>query len=234
MLEELRQRVCSVNLALKQSGLVIQTWGNASAVDRESGLICIKPSGIDYARMQPEHMVITDLSGAVVEGTLRPSVDLPSHLALYRAFEEIGGVVHTHSHYATCFAQARREIPCLGTTHADYFNGNIPLVPPPNAQEVNEAYEHHTGMAIVRQFADIGPMNCPAALVAGHGPFAWGSTVESALENAAVLEELARMALHTLALTPGASPLEDILLTRHFERKHGARAYYGQRGTPRG
>jgi len=232
MLDDLRQCVCAVNLALKQSGLVTQTWGNASALDRESGLVCIKPSGIDYVCMKPEHMVLVDLSGAVVEGALRPSVDLPSHLALYRAFKDIGGVVHTHSHYATCFAQARRDLPCLGTTHADYFNGPVPLVDPPSSREVVEAYEHHTGMAIVRRFGDGNPLNCPAALVAGHGPFVWGGTVEAAFENAEVLEELARMALHTLVLNPGAEPLEDFLLEKHFQRKHGADAYYGQRVEP--
>ncbi len=234
MLDELRQRVCAVNLALKRSGLVAQTWGNASAIDRESGLVCIKPSGVAYDVLRPEHIVITGLSGTIVEGSLYPSVDLPSHLALYKAFAEVGGVVHTHSHYATCFAQMRREIPCLGTTHADYFNGNIPLVNPPSAEEVEQAYEYNTGMAIVRRFREGNPLHCPAALVGGHGPFVWGATVEAAFENAEVLEELARMALHTLVLNPGAAPLEDFLLEKHFQRKHGANAYYGQRVEPAG
>ncbi len=229
MLEALRERVCAVNLALKRSGLVTQTWGNASAVDRESGLVCIKPSGIDYASLQPEHIVVTDFSGEVMAGALRPSVDLPSHLALYKFFPQIGGVVHTHSHYATCFAQARREIPCLGTTHADYFNGSVPLVNPPEAKEVSEGYEYNTGMAIVRRFSESDPMQCPAALLAGHGPFTWGISPEQALENAEVLEELARMALHTLLLNPAAPCLEGYLLGKHFARKHGAQAYYGQR-----
>lgn len=230
MLEELKQRVWTVNLGLKQAGLVTQTWGNASAIDRGRGLVCIKPSGITYDRMAPEDIVVVDLSGTVVEGTLNPSVDLPSHLALYEAFPEIGGVVHTHSHHATCFAQARLEIPCLGTTHADYFNGSVPLASPPSRVEVAEAYEYNSGMCIVRRLTGIPPLACPAALVAGHGPFTWGATVEKALENAEVLEELAAMAMHTLMLNSAAPPLEEYLLEKHFQRKHGSHAYYGQRG----
>lgn len=229
MLEELRERVWAVNQVLKQSGLVIQTWGNASAIDRSQGLVCIKPSGIAYDRLTAEQIVVVDLAGNPVEGTLSPSVDLPSHLALYEAFPEVGGVVHTHSHYATCFAQARVEIPCLGTTHADYFNGSVPLASPPSREEVAEAYERNSGMCIVRRFSGISPLSCPAALVAGHGPFAWGATVEKALENAEVLEELARMAMHTLLLNQEAPALEGYLLDKHFLRKHGSGAYYGQR-----
>lgn len=230
MLEELRQRVWTVNQALKRSGLVIQTWGNASGIDRGCGLVCIKPSGIAYDQMTPEHIVVVDLEGNPVEGTLNPSVDLPSHLALYEAFPEIGGVVHTHSHYATCFAQARVEIPCLGTTHADYFNGAVPVASPPSREEVAEAYERNSGICIIRRLSGVPPLSCPAALAAGHGPFAWGATVEKALENAEVLEELARMALHTLLLNNEAPALEGYLLEKHFLRKHGSGAYYGQQG----
>ena len=228
MLEELRKAVCAANLALKASGLVTQTWGNASAIDREGGLVCIKPSGVSYETMGPEHMVVVDLKGAVVEGELRPSVDLPSHLALYRAFDVIGGVIHTHSHFATCFAQARQEIPCLGTTHADYFDGPVPLAPPPAREAVESAYEESTGIAIVNHFSGRNPLSCPAALVAGHGPFVWGATLDKTLENAEGLEELARMAFHTLTLNPAAPPLEGYLLEKHFRRKHGDAAYYGQ------
>lgn len=229
MLDELCRRVCEANLALKNSGLVFQTWGNASAVDPDRKWVCIKPSGIAYDRMAPEDMVITDLEGIPVEGALRPSVDLASHLALYRAFPEIGGIVHTHSHYATCFAQARRALPCLGTTHADYFEGNVPLVSPPSRDEVEEDYEGNTGLCIVGSLSGGSPLRCPAALVAGHGPFVWGATVEKAVENAEVLEELARMAFHTFSLEPDAPPLEAYLLAKHFQRKHGSQAYYGQK-----
>lgn len=229
MLDSLRQRVCAVNLALKSSGLVTQTWGNASAIDRDAGIVAIKPSGVSYASLQPEDMVLVNLAGTVVEGTLHPSVDLPSHLALYSAFDAIGGVIHTHSHYATCFAQAYREIPCLGTTHADYFNGSVPLVLPPTPEEVEKAYEHHAGARIAVHFQDCDPLACPAALIGGHGPFVWGASLEKAHENAEVLEELARMALHTLMLAPQTPGLGPYLLEKHFTRKHGKNAYYGQK-----
>lgn len=228
MFDELKQRVCEANLALKHAGLVIRTWGNASAVDQDRKVVCIKPSGVAYDVMTPEDMVITDFSGEIVEGAFRPSVDLASHLALYQAFPEIGGVVHTHSHYATCFAQARREIPCFGTTHADYFEGSVPLVPAPSRAEVEEDYERNTGLCIVRCFSGRASLRCPAALVAGHGPFVWGSSLEKAVENAEVLEELARMAFHTLSLEPTIPSLEPYLLEKHFQRKHGGQAYYGQ------
>ena len=229
MYQELKTRVCAVNLALKEQGLVFQTWGNASAVDRDKGVVAIKPSGVDYAEMQPEHIPIVDMEGNKVEGELKPSVDLASHLALYNAFTDIGGVIHTHSHYATCFAQARREIPCFGTTHADYFYGPIPLTPPPNPEQVKEDYEWNTGVLIVEAFQNRNPLSCPAVLVSGHGPFVWGATVEKALENACVLEELASMAATTLALNPDSAPLENYLLDKHFLRKHGKDAYYGQK-----
>ena len=173
MYKELKQRVCEVNLALKEQGLVFQTWGNASAVDRERGAVAIKPSGVDYAVMNPEDIVVVDMDGNTIEGDLKPSVDFASHLALYAAFPDIGGVIHTHSHYATCFAQARREIPCFGTTHADYFYGPVPLTPSPTPEQVREGYEWNTGAIIVDAFRDRNPLHCPAVLVAGHGPFVW-------------------------------------------------------------
>lgn len=229
MHDQLRARVCAANLALKEQGLVFQTWGNASAADREAGVVAIKPSGVAYAALRPEDISLVDMDGKPVHGELNPSVDLPSHLALYAAFPDVNGVVHTHSHYATCFAQARREVPCLGTTHADYFHGAVPLTPPPSQQQVDEGYEWNTGALIVELFQGHDPLSCPAALVAGHGPFVWGPTVEKAVENAAVLEELARMAAHTLALNNNAAPLETYVLDKHFLRKHGEGAYYGQR-----
>lgn len=229
MIQELKERVCEANLELARCGLVFQTWGNASAIDRERGWVIIKPSGVAYAAMLPEHMAVVDLEGNGVEGTLKPSVDTAVHLALYRAFDGIGGVVHTHSHFATCFAQARREIPCLGTTHADYFHGPVPLAEALTAEEVATDYERHIGETIVRRFAGLDPLAHPAVLAAGHGPFAWGSTIEKAVENAAVLEEVARMALHTFTLNAEAQSLEGFLLDKHFLRKHGTGAYYGQR-----
>ncbi len=229
MLESLKQEVCEINLALVDEGLVTQTWGNASAIDRVAGLVAIKPSGVDYDELVPEKIVLVDLEGRVREGDLKPSVDTPAHLALYRAFHGIGAVVHTHSHFATCFAQARRPIPCLGTTHADYFNGEIPVTPPLSRDEVVDSYEKHIGEAIVRMLVGSDPMACPAVLTAGHAPFVWGHSPWKAVENAAVLEEIARMALHTLQINPQAEPLEGYLLGKHFLRKHGRDAYYGQR-----
>lgn len=228
MLETLKREVCEANLALVREGLVLQTWGNASAVDRTQGLVVIKPSGVAYDTMTPEHMVIVDLEGKVVGGTLAPSVDLPSHLVLYKAFPAIGGVVHTHSHYATCWAQARRPIPCFGTTHADYFHGEVPLTDALTEEEVATNYERHIGEVIVRRFAGLDPLKYPAVLTAGHAPFAWGETLAKALENAVVLEEVARMASHTISINSGAGPLEPYLLDKHFLRKHGKGAYYGQ------
>lgn len=230
MLQQLRERVCTANLELKRGGLVFQTWGNASARCVERQLVVIKPSGILYESMRPEHMVVTDMAGVVIEGDLRPSVDLEIHLAMYRTWGTVHGITHTHSHYATCFAQARREIPCFGTTHADYFYGPVPLLAAPDPDETAQAYEHHTGRRLVESFAGADPLRCPACLIAGHGPVAWGPTVEKALESALVVEELARMAFHTLCLNPEAIPLEKHLLGKHYLRKHGAAAYYGQIG----
>ncbi|MCK5861929.1 MAG: L-ribulose-5-phosphate 4-epimerase AraD [Candidatus Hydrogenedentes bacterium] len=228
MYEKLRMRVCAVNLALKDRGLVFQTWGNASAVDREHKVVAIKPSGVDYTCMTPEHISVVDMDGNRVAGDLKPSVDIATHLALYAEFSDIGGVIHTHSHYATCFAQARSEIPCLGTTHADYFHGTIPLTALPSPEQVCSDYEWNMGAIIINCFHNRNPLNCPAALVAGHGPFTWGETVEDALENACVLEEVARMATHTFAVNGNAAPLEPYLLDKHFLRKHGKSSYYGQ------
>lgn len=228
MLETLKQRVCDANLALKDEGLVFLTWGNASARDRDAGLVAIKPSGVAYDALQPDLIPLLNLDGQVVEGAARPSVDAATHLALYRAFPDVDAVIHTHSQYATAFAQARRELPCLGTTHADYFHGPVPLVQPPTPEEARQNYEEHTGMLIAQCFQTRDPLRVPAALVAGHGPFVWGESIEQALENALVLEALARMALHTLALSPQAEPLEAHLLDLHYFRKHGRNAYYGQ------
>jgi L-ribulose-5-phosphate 4-epimerase len=229
MLDKLKKEVCEANLTLVREGLVVQTWGNVSGIDRERGLIVIKPSGVSYDRMRPKHMVVVNLQGEVIEGDLKPSVDTPTHCILYRAFQAVGGVVHTHSHFATCFAQARWPIPCFGTTHADYFYGEVPLTDPLTKKEVSDRYEENIGKVIVRRYRKLDPMQHPAALVAGHGPFVWGKDSAHAIENALVLEEVARMALHTLSLNADASALEAYLLDKHFLRKHGKNAYYGQR-----
>lgn len=229
MLEKLRTEVLEANLELVRRGLVLFTFGNASAVSREEGLIAIKPSGVPYEKMTPADMVITDLQGRVVEGSLRPSSDLPTHAALYRAFPDIGGVVHTHSRNATAWAQARREIPCFGTTHADYFAGAVPVTETLSRQEIENDYELNTGLAIVRRMEGLDPLAYPAILVAGHAPFCWGETVTKAAHNAVVLEELAAMAWETIAINPGARAISDVLHHKHHSRKHGPKAYYGQR-----
>lgn len=223
------ESVCEANVELFERGLARFTFGNASAVDRERGLIVIKPSGVPYARLTPESMVVTDLDGAPLGGALRPSSDLATHAALYRAFAAIGAVVHTHSMFATVFAQAQREIPCLGTTHADYFHGAIPVTRPLSAPEIASEYERNTGLAIVERFATLDPSTMQAVLVAGHASFCWGRDVASAVDNASYLEEVATMAYHTLTLVPAMEALGAPLLDKHFLRKHGAKAYYGQR-----
>jgi len=228
MLEELKARVCEVNLELVNRSLVLMTWGNASAIDRGQGLVVIKPSGVDYGVMRPEDMTVIDLEGEVIEGELRPSVDMPAHLAMYRAWSGVNGIVHTHSHYATAWAQACRPIPCFGTTHADYFHGDVPLTEPLSASEVADEYENHIGKAIVRCFDERDPLDCPAVLCAQHASFAWGLSVEKALESATVLEEVARMALHTVMLSSKRPAIDAYLLDKHFLRKHGSGAYYGQ------
>jgi L-ribulose-5-phosphate 4-epimerase len=230
MLKALKQQVCEANCQLVSAGLVTLTWGNVSGIDRAEGLVAIKPSGVPYAELKPKHIVVVDLEGRLVEGDLKPSSDTPTHVALYRAFANIGGVVHTHSRHATIFAQARREIPCLGTTHADHFHGPVPVARPLNEQEVAEDYEGHTGTVIIQRFAELNPDTMPAVLVAGHAPFAWGSTVEKAVENAVALEAVAAMAIGTWSLDPAAPVLESWVLEKHYERKHGPTAYYGQHG----
>jgi L-ribulose-5-phosphate 4-epimerase len=227
-LELLREEVLEANLELVRRGLVLYTFGNASGILRDEGLIVIKPSGVPYEKMKPEHLVLTDLDGKVVEGDLRPSSDLPTHAALYKAFPEIGGVVHTHSEYATAWAQSRREIPCFGTTHADYFHGPVPVTEPMSADDIAGDYEKNTGTAIVKRFAGRNPLSIPAVLVANHGPFTWGKNVATAAHNAVVLESIARMAYFTSTLNQQASPIGSALHDRHYLRKHGSKAYYGQ------
>jgi L-ribulose-5-phosphate 4-epimerase len=224
----LRDAVCDANIELFRRGLARFTFGNASAVDREHGLIVIKPSGVPYDALTPAKLVVTDMQGTVVEGELRPSSDLPTHAALLRAFPQLGGVVHTHSMFATAFAQAGREIPCFGTTHADHFYGAIPVTKPLSAKKIATDYELNTGHAIVRRFKTLDPVAMPAVLVRGHASFCWGPTVFAAVEQASYLEEVATMAYHTLQLDAKAKPLPKALLDKHFLRKHGAAAYYGQ------
>ena len=228
MLESLKREVCEANLELVRRGLVLMTWGNASGIDREQGCVVIKPSGVPYETMRPDHMVAVDLEGRVIEGEFKPSVDTPSHLVLYRAWPQIGGVVHTHSHYATAWAQACRPIPCFGTTHADFAYGEVPVTDPLTKDAVQCDYETNIGAAIVSRYRDLDPMHFPAVLAAKHAPFTWGGTVAQAVENAIALEEIARMALDTLMLSPNQPPIEPYLLDKHFRRKHGANAYYGQ------
>lgn len=228
MLEMLKQEVCEANLELVRAGLVLMTWGNASAIDRERGVIVIKPSGVSYETMRPDHMVVVDLDGQVVEGGHKPSVDTPTHLVLYKAWPEIGAVVHTHSHYATCWAQACQPIPCFGTTHADFAHGQVPLTDPLTEAEVAIEYEANIGRCIVRRFNGLNPMHFPAVLSANHAPFTWGGSIGDAVQNAIVLEEVAKMALHTRSLAPQQPPIRQYLLDKHFNRKHGKDAYYGQ------
>ena len=230
MLEELKEIVCKANLELPKYGLVTFTWGNVSAIDRETGLLVIKPSGVSYDGMQPEAMVVVDLDGKVVEGKYKPSSDTPTHVALYKAFPALGGIVHTHSRWATTFAQAKMDIPALGTTHADYFYGSIPCTRPMTPAEIAGEYEKETGNVIIGTFRqrNIDPARVPAVLVASHGPFAWGKNAMEAVHNAVVLEEVACMALHALQLKPGLGVMQQELLDKHYLRKHGKNAYYGQ------
>ncbi|HWB98880.1 MAG TPA: L-ribulose-5-phosphate 4-epimerase AraD [Bryobacteraceae bacterium] len=228
MLEALRTEVLEANLELVRQGLVLYTFGNASGISRKDGLVVIKPSGVPYDQMRPRDLVITTLDGRIVEGTLRPSSDLATHLVLYRAFDSIGGVVHTHSLYATAWAQARREIPCLGTTHADYFRGSVPVTEPLPACDIEADYEAGTGDAIVRRLAGSDPAEFSAVLVAGHGPFCWGESAADAAHAAVVLERIAHLAYCTMSLNQSLAPLPDVLRDKHFLRKHGSGAYYGQ------
>lgn len=224
----LREEVLEANLEIVRRGLVLYTFGNASGYDPDQALVAIKPSGVPFEKLRPADMVVTDLTGRIVEGTLRPSSDLDTHLEIYRHFRGVRGVVHTHSTFATAFAQARREIPCLGTTHADYFHGPVPVTAPLEEAEIRSDYELNTGRAIVRRFSALDPLTHPGVLVASHGPFAWGKSPAQAAMHAALLEEIARMAAWTLALRPDAGPIPQPLHDEHFLRKHGPQARYGQ------
>jgi L-ribulose-5-phosphate 4-epimerase len=229
LLEPLRKEVLEANLDLVRRGLVVFTFGNASACDRESGLAVIKPSGVPYEKLSLEDLVVTDLNGKIVEGKLRPSSDLPTHLALYRAWNHINGVVHTHSRYATAWAQANKEIPCFGTTHADYFHGPVPLTRQMTPQEIESAYELETGHVIIERLNGLDPLTTPAALISGHAPFCWGATVTDAAHTASVLEEVAHVALLTVTINAESGCLPEAQHHKHFFRKHGATAYYGQK-----
>ncbi len=229
MYEELRQSVCNANLLLPKYNLVTFTWGNVSGIDRSAGIVVIKPSGVLYEELSPEKMVVLDLGGKVIEGELRPSSDTPTHLELYHSFKDIGGVCHTHSPKATIWAQACREIPCFGTTHADHFYGAVPVTEAMTTKEIENNYEFNTGKVIVRRFKGIDPVQIQAVLVANHGPFTWGTDAKKAVENAVVLEQLADMALGTVTLKPDQKPVAQVLLDKHYLRKHGKDAYYGQK-----
>ncbi|WP_010259527.1 L-ribulose-5-phosphate 4-epimerase [Treponema primitia] len=231
MLEELKEKVCAANKKLPDYHLVTFTWGNVSAIDRKAGLVVIKPSGVEYDDMKAEHMVVVDLDGKIVEGKLNPSSDTATHLVLYKASPDIGGIVHTHSSYATIFAQANLDIPAQGTTQADYFYGDIPCTRQMTEAEINGAYEYETGKVIVETFEKrkLSFAQIPAVVVASHGPFAWGKDPFEAVHNAVVQEEVARMALFVLLLDPKGGKIQQTLLDKHYLRKHGANAYYGQR-----
>jgi len=228
MLESLKQAVFEANLDLVRHGLVLFTWGNVSAIDRASGRVVIKPSGVAYEELTAERMAVVDLDGRVVEGSLRPSSDTPTHLALYRAFDAVGGVVHTHSTYATAWAQAGRELPSLGTTHADYFRHSVPCTADMTPAQIDGDYEAETGAVIVERFRGVDPLHTPGVLVKNHGPFAWGRDAHEAVHNAAVLEQVAKMAFVTKLLDPEAD-IDPRLVEKHFRRKHGPDAYYGQK-----
>lgn len=229
MLEGLKASVCEANLELVRQGLVTLAWGNVSGIDRASGYVVIKPSGVSYDRLTPEVMTVVDLDGRVVEGQFAASTDTATHVCFYRAFPNIGGAVHTHSTFATAFAQARQELPCLGTTHADHFFGSVPVARMPTAEEVAEGYESNIGKIIVARFMDLNPDAMPGVLAAGHGPFTWGPTPKKAVENAVALEAIAQMASAAFALNPALAPLPQYLLDKHYSRKHGPNAYYGQK-----
>jgi L-ribulose-5-phosphate 4-epimerase len=228
MLSELKEQVLEANLDLVKQGLVIFTFGNASGIDRSEGLVAIKPSGISYERLKPQDMIVTDLQGQIVEGSLKPSSDLATHLLLYREFPEIGGVAHTHSEYATAWAQAGKPIPPFGTTHADYFYGEVPVTDELTDEEVRGDYVHNTGLAIVRRFKDLDPLAVPAVLVAGHAPFTWGKSAIDAAHHAALLEVVARIAFYTATINADYRGISQALQDRHYFRKHGAKATYGQ------
>jgi L-ribulose-5-phosphate 4-epimerase len=228
LLPALREQVLDANLELVRRGLVLYTFGNVSGIDRSHGLVAIKPSGVPYEELTPAHMVVSDLEGTIVEGKLRPSSDLATHLELYRRFPNIGGVAHTHSEFATSWAQAETPIPCFGTTHADYFHGPVPVTEPLTAAQIAGDYELETGKAICRTFQKLDPDSVPAVLVAGHAPFCWGPSAAAAVHNAVIVEYVAKMACHTLLINAESRPLARELHDKHFLRKHGKNAYYGQ------
>ena len=232
MLEKLKEQVCKANVDLARHGLVLMTWGNVSGIDRTRGLVVIKPSGVAYEGMRPEHMVVVNMEGVHIEGNLKPSSDLPTHLALYRAWPDVGGIAHTHSTYATTFAQVGHGIRCFGTTHADHFHGEIPCTRELTEQEVAQDYEWNTGNVIVGRFKVLTPMHTPAVLVANHGPFTWGKDASEAVCNAVALEAVAQMALGALSLKPALHPIPYYVADKHFSRKHGPGAYYGQGKNP--
>jgi len=227
-MQQLKQQVFEANMALPRHGLVTFTWGNVSGIDREHQCIAIKPSGVAYETMSADDMVIVDMSGVVIEGKYRPSSDTATHLALYKQYPELGGVVHTHSTHATAWAQAGLSIPALGTTHADYFFGDIPCSRPLTCEEVQDEYELNTGKVIIETLGEINPLHTPGIIVYQHGPFAWGKNVEDAVHNAVVMEEVARMAWIAREINPQLKPIDSYLMNKHFQRKHGANAYYGQ------
>ena len=233
LLPRLREAVLEANLELVRRGLVLYTFGNASGISREEGLVAIKPSGVPYETMTAADIVVTDLSGRVMEGKLRPSSDLATHLEIYKHFPEAGGVAHTHSEFATAWAQARRAIPCFGTTHADYFHGAVPVTADLTAAEIATDYEKNTGVAICRLFDKLSTRSIPAVLVAGHAPFCWGTSPADASHNAVILESVARMACYTIGIAPQATPIARELHDKHFLRKHGSTAYYGQPKDPK-
>ena len=228
-LKDLKEKVLEANIQLVDYGLVTLTWGNVSAIDRTEGIVVIKPSGISYDNMKADDMVVLDMKGKTVEGKFRPSSDTPTHLELYKAFPSIGGITHTHSLYATMFAQAHKEIPCFGTTHADHFYGSIPLARELSEEEVEEAYEKHSGTAIIERFRDIDPLSLPGVLLASHAPFAWGKDASESVKNSLILERVAEMAFGTLQLKNDAEPIKKYIMDKHYNRKHGPNAYYGQK-----
>ncbi len=228
-IQELKEKVCLANVDLVKYDLVTLTWGNVSGIDRSEGVVAIKPSGVEYDALKPEHMVLVDLDGNIVEGDLRPSSDTPTHISLYNAFEAIEGVAHSHSLYATMFCQACREIPCFGTTHADHFHGNVPLARFLSEEEVDEDYEGNTGTVIIERFSSLNPIEIPGVLVSGHAPFSWGKSPDDAVKNLLILERVAQMTIGTLQLSSGADPLPEHISKKHYSRKHGPDAYYGQK-----
>jgi L-ribulose-5-phosphate 4-epimerase len=229
MLTELRKAVLEANLEVVRRGLVLYTFGNASGIDRGSGRIVIKPSGVPYEQLTAQNLVVSDLNGKITESKLRPSSDLDTHIEIYRAFPAVGGIVHTHSRFATAWAQAGREIPCLGTTHADYFHGSVPITEHLTDKEVEEGYERSTGHAIARRFQGLDPLAFPGVLLIGHAPFAWGRTPMEAAQHAVILEEIATIAYYAVTINPDAAPLPKCVHDKHYLRKHGPRAYYGQK-----